>query len=94
MAQGGVWLHLASFPNEFSWHLIFRDRISTLILSHILCWKLDDAFVSVMRSSHLQIGLYVHTIHELITSQKLISGTRQVQWNTHQHPGAPITNMI
>ena len=29
---GGVSLHWASSPNEFSWHVIFVDRISTLIL--------------------------------------------------------------
>ena len=34
--QGGVSLHSASSSNEFSWHLIIGDGISTLILSYTL----------------------------------------------------------
>ena len=45
-------LQMTSFPNDFSWHLIFADWMSTPILWHTLCEKLDDDFASVMRSRH------------------------------------------
>ena len=50
---GGVSIHLANSPNEFSWNIIFPDISNTLIVWHTLYSKVNDGSVSVMLNPHL-----------------------------------------
>ena len=81
---GGVSIHLANSPNEFSWNIIFPDINNTLILWHTLYSKVNDDSASVMLNQYIISNWKFSTYRTLWTHHPQISTSRKFIWGAHQ----------